>query len=1215
MAKKPCDCEKMTFQQWAAAGGGVPTSYKGREKAWANQVRKYAEGGDVKMQAGGVARLFRAAKGTQEVLPAAERKANLDKMLEGSKVKDRLYHGTGDDITEFRPSRIGAMGPGTYLTKRPEVASGYSDVTTRRGSANQPNVLPVYAQIKKPFNISNVNKSSEEFFKHFDPSGKLTDDEVIELVKKAGYDAIHALEDGEINVLDPRKIKSAIGNKGTYDTSKPELNEAKGGEVKMAEGGKADKPYIGYRRAGRRPESQQNREAAKNVPVDLARGFISGTLGMPGDIESLARLPYELITGNESPTILPTSGDIEKRLPFKSDSPVSRAATNIGQIGGGFYTGPLSGARAAMAVPKAVMRAGQDFVQSAGQPAVNVIKPAGGNFLTGSVDKAMEPLKRYDLPDLFPELGSPPPNSVANKALNQWIDRNLGNYVRKQMATPGDPVRKLAEEGIVHTPDLRVASYMAPQVRKHYGTEQLGKSQQAKRWEDAADVKISGIKIKDLKPDLREPWMDRADPETLVYHGPMLVGDIDRFAPDLGFDHIVDVLKQDLAAGRIRPEQLSKVSMEQAVRRTYDFDQDMAKKMREAQIKATEGMPVYREYPEGYRWIELAAPKAELQPGHVMGKPSGYPGLHAVIDESTGQSVSIGATPEEALRLYKRKEREAALESALKYEGDTMGHCVGGYCPDVLEGRSRIYSLRDAKGEPHVTIEVNPSSQRVAPRHEEVLAEIKASGVDTRALSESAYDAAYEQALQRVKQNRPPEIKQIKGKQNAAPKEQYLPFVQDFVRGGKWSGVGDIQNTGLYRKGDFIDEFTPDQLDAVGKGEYLTMDEIKTLRQGKPWKPIDTRPDLDINLDDLGMKAGGEVKMQSGGAAAAIKKMLSSSGAAAKEASAAERAAAGRMAADVTKATQPMKMSEALGNLNVEGKGKVKVTQSDRTRVGGGNIGGAMFPGLSQVDPLYQDLVWGVGKKSTGSNLINQSDDLTYWSTLLGSEDQLKSNPIVFNKLRAGFVDAMKHGKLSNELADKINKNLSLTFGEGADIRDPKIWRKADTFEKRTALADVMLGQGIPPGKGGVALGGEKSGKGVIFKPTDILKRETEPLLLHPEHGGDVPTFAVGPRLFQFSGGMKVRPDLHPGFPVLLEGQDMGMVFKPAPGEIAMRDFNQRMLNERGRKPGYYEWTMGESGKGLPSQLITDEYLTYLQKQGYAEGGEVKPGLSALEKV
>ena len=34
-----------------------------------------------------------------------------------------------------------------------------------------------------------------------------------------------------------------------------------------------------------------------------------------------------------------------------------------------------------------------------------------------------------------------------------------------------------------------------------------------------------------------------------------------------------------------------------------------------------------------------------------------------------------------------------------------MGHCVGGYCDDVASGQSNIYSLRDAKGKPSVTIE------------------------------------------------------------------------------------------------------------------------------------------------------------------------------------------------------------------------------------------------------------------------------------------------------------------------------------------------------------------------------------------------------------------------------------------------------------------------------------------------------------------------------
>jgi hypothetical protein len=173
---------------------------------------------------------------------------------------------------------------------------------------------------------------------------------------------------------------------------------------------------------------------------------------------------------------------------------------------------------------------------------------------------------------------------------------------------------------------------------------------------------------------------------------------------------------------------------------------------------------------------------------------------------------------------------------------------------------------------------------------------------------------------------------------------------------------------------------------------------------------------------------------------------------------AAQRAEAGRRAADVNKATAPMRMSEALGNMNVEGKGALRVTQSDRTRVGGGNIGGAMFPGLQQVDPFYEGAVWGVGNKPTASGLINQSDENTLWSTLLGSADQLKTNPIVFNKLRRGFTDAMKEGRLSDELADKINHNLALKFGEGADIRDPKIWRKADTFDKRALLADLMMG-------------------------------------------------------------------------------------------------------------------------------------------------------------
>ena len=68
---------------------------------------------------------------------------------------------------------------------------------------------------------------------------------------------------------------------------------------------------------------------------------------------------------------------------------------------------------------------------------------------------------------------------------------------------------------------------------------------------------------------------------------------------------------------------------------------------------------------------------------------------------------------------------------------------------------------------------------------------------------------------------------------------------------------------------------------------------------------------------------------------------------------AAQRAEAGRKAAELIKAQEQVKASEALGQLMEKGTKRTTTTQSDRTRVGGGNIGGAAFPAISQADPAY----------------------------------------------------------------------------------------------------------------------------------------------------------------------------------------------------------------------------------------------------------------------
>jgi hypothetical protein len=323
---------------------------------------------------------------------------------------------------------------------------------------------------------------------------------------------------------------------------------------------------------------------------------------------------------------------------------------------------------------------------------------------------------------------------------------------------------------------------------------------------------------------------------------------------------------------------------------------------------------------------------------------------------------------------------------------------------------------------------------------------------------------------------------------------------------------------------------------------------------------------------------------------------------------AAERAAAGRAAAELIKSQPQGKMSEALGALNVEGFGKLSTTQADRTRVGGGNIGGAAFPAISEVDPNYAGKSWGVMDYGQASRLTNLTTPDTIWTTMLGAADQLKSNPIVFAKLEKQFKEAMKQGKLSPELEQKINHNLRLIMGEDANIRDPETWKEINTFQKRAAVADLMMGQGIPPSKGGVSLGGEKSGKGVIFKPTETLIRETEPSLMHPEYGGDAPTFAVGPRLFTMEKDVSYRPDLHPGFPTLIHGRDLGQNVKPVPTEIALPDWHKRFQEVTGgvRKPGYYDLALGLKDEGLPKQVIDHDYLMRLSREGYADGGMVE---------
>jgi hypothetical protein len=689
-------------------------------------------------------------------------------------------------------------------------------------------------------------------------------------------------------------------------TGKPWISRAEGGAVDLS------RPFVGYRSAGRRPESQQDRTASANAPLAALRGMVSGVLGAPGDIESFVRM----LPGLSEQTVLPTSEDVEKRLPMRSvsETPVGRAFTTAGQLGGGFYTGPGAPLRAVAALPSAISKAGRDFAL-AGAPAY-VVKPKGGNWLAGSVERAVEPLKvrvmgsdpATRLRDMDASYAQNLEAGVAidpsfyaqqrallepEAALNNWLDTKLTKYLKNEMATPKDPLRLQADEFVGKkadllaakdaqlakaqtdmdaarqargfTPEMMTSSQArirnlqrerdfieartglhvdpaqleldrssAERVRDLSGNPALAQGDAARAWENASDVGIGRMDAGEL---LRQgyadqnPWLAKVPPKTDVY----LLAQNDTV--NLGFKHLADELKNALNPNSGLPQDLllkyadlEKMSVPQVAQRVDEInawrsvqkvDADMAKAMNPA-------TQVIKEYPEsGTKWVELRQPK---ETGKVVDVTRPEMDLPPGFDERQAREVAEDMALDEMLdpgtRAYddfvnvtmnnfartkttQVDESYKALEDALKYEGETMGHCVGGYCPDVVEGRSKIFSLRDDKGRPHVTIETAPGPK--------------------------IFDTGTPEG-----RPGPEKIVQIKGKGNRAPVEEYLPAVQDFVKSGKWSDVGDLQNTGLTLTSDRLGDLKKYQDMGIDVPEYTNQDDInKIIELAYPAKPVE----------------------------------------------------------------------------------------------------------------------------------------------------------------------------------------------------------------------------------------------------------------------------------------------------------------------------------------------------------------------------------------
>lgn len=419
------------------------------------------------------------------------------------------------------------------------------------------------------------------------------------------------------------------------------------------------------------------------------------------------------------------------------------------------------------------------FVPGAGM--FGAVKPKGGMWHPEAVERLAEPL--YSA--LTRDAGSPlayrelvkmheaginyidgSPYTVLQKTAG-GVDRMLRNYLNKHAGTATDPLK-----------DIELPS--------------------GQRWEAVTDKLIKADKYSD-----RGAAEIGAKPGESVWslEGPSQLSSY--------LSHVGDYLHQN-----VDPVKLQQYDLVRAVKETAANDARVAREMEKAAAASTKDLPVHKEYPDGMRWVELRKPEAltpeqaksirpmtskelkreiegdmEMAADYVPGEHVGYVAIDHKgnpIQNSYSQSLAAAGTPEEAW-----------LAGRLSEEGNQMGHCVGGYCEGVAAGESRIYSLRDAKGRSHVTVEVEPVNYEKWKgfNQDRVPINERTEQPDWSQLKE---DAGFKEwAAQQA-----PSIRQIKGKQNRAPVAEYLPYVQDFVKSGKWGEVGDLQNTGLHKRPD-----------------------------------------------------------------------------------------------------------------------------------------------------------------------------------------------------------------------------------------------------------------------------------------------------------------------------------------------------------------------------------------------------------------------------
>ena len=278
----------------------------------------------------------------------------------------------------------------------------------------------------------------------------------------------------------------------------------------------------------------------------------------------------------------------------------------------------------------------------------------------------------------LPQYGADIAMEVGDERVAKFAD-TLSNYVMRRMGTQDDEVRKLAAQNITHRTENPFGVYepgstalTTRRTAEGFPEQGVATSPLARAWEADADMSIMREKLPSVKQmrglsdeEFLKLDQNKAEPSyTIGMDSPY----------ELGFTELLGAMAENLDNKnlpkhlQLNPAKLDNMSMEKAVRWKHALEQHKAQDAEAGFKQDLSLLPSARDYPDGYRWVELTRPGS--------------------MDPTAAGEYLKGLTAR---------------------EGAEMQNCIrNGYCDFIDEGKSRIFSLRDPQGKPHADIEIQP---------------------------------------------------------------------------------------------------------------------------------------------------------------------------------------------------------------------------------------------------------------------------------------------------------------------------------------------------------------------------------------------------------------------------------------------------------------------------------------------------------------------------